>query len=202
MDLAQERFETAAAAMGCLSNATRSGDMLNDEVMDCLSNAPLEALIEGINSVAPNGFAPQVELEESNTFPALAEADPGTLPGSGMDPKAFLPALPSHLLHTGRFSHGVQLIGGHTTHDGRTFANGKPEEFISGDDIRRVVFGKRWPRISNETITKGLKLYPPSAFGTVYDRAWHVAGDVVFTCMYVARQGIPGVSNGTLSLLS
>jgi hypothetical protein len=39
---------------------------------------------------------------------------------------------------------------------------------------------------SNETITKALALYPlGDEFPTQWDRAWNMAGQVVFTCMYV-----------------
>jgi hypothetical protein len=50
---------------------------------------------------------------------------------------------------------------------------------------------------SNETITKVLALYPlGDEFPTQWDRAWNIAGQVVFTCMYVL------ISNYCLHLTS
>jgi len=57
----------------------------------------------------------------------------------------FLPSLPSRLITSGRFS-TVEFIGGHCTGDGNTFAGGKPAQFQTEDDIRRIVFS-RWPGV-------------------------------------------------------
>ncbi|KAF9021626.1 alpha/beta-hydrolase [Hymenopellis radicata] len=81
----------------------------------------------------------------------------------------------------------VDFIGGHCSGDGNTFVGGSPDEFVTDDDIKRIVFG-RWPATTKETIDAGLALYPSpdapgSSFATQYDRASAIAGDIVFTCL-------------------
>jgi surface antigen len=54
-----------------------------------------------------------------------------------------------------------------------------------------------WDGKSNETITKALALYPlGDEFPTQWDRAWNLAGQVVFTCMYAL---VPPTSIDTLT---
>ncbi len=60
-------------------------------------------------------------------------------------PTGFLPGLPSRLIESGNFS-TVEFIGGHCTNDGRTFAGGAPEDFVTDSDIKRLVFS-RWPAV-------------------------------------------------------
>lgn len=153
-----------------------------------MREASLGALVGAINRV-PNGqFSPAVE-----------------------GPGGFLPDLPSRLIHQGNFS-TVEFMGGHCTGDGKTFAGGTPEQFVTDDDIKRIVFS-RWPGVvrvcddhlclfipqSNATIDKALALYPSpdmpgSPYPTQWDRAWTMAGEIIFTCMYV-RCTILNLSN-------
>ncbi|KAJ7599204.1 Alpha/Beta hydrolase protein [Mycena floridula] len=127
------------------------------EALACMRKASLGALVSAMNRT-PNGqFAPVLE-----------------------GPGGFLPDLPSRLIHSGNFS-TVELIAGHCTGDGRTFAGGRPEQFVTEEDIKTIVFS-RWPSVSNATKDKALALYPlGDEFPTQYDRAWTIAGDVVFT---------------------
>ena len=60
-------------------------------------------------------------------------------------PTGFLPGLPSRLIESGNFS-TVEFIGGHCANDGRTFAGGAPEDFVTDSDIERLVFS-RWPAV-------------------------------------------------------
>lgn len=60
-------------------------------------------------------------------------------------PTGFLPQLPSHLIAAGMFS-TVDFIGGHCTNDGRTFVGGSPDQFVTDNDVRRLVFS-RWPGV-------------------------------------------------------
>lgn len=144
----------------------------------------LGALVSAVNRVPNGAFAPVID-----------------------GPGGFLPDLPSRLIASGNFS-AVDYVGGHCTGDGKTFASGKPSSFVTDDDIRRIVFS-RWPGVvsvatispwlffwnntwyqSNATIDKALALYPPpgapnSPFPTQWDRAWTMAGEIIFTCMFV-----------------
>ncbi|TFL00758.1 Alpha/Beta hydrolase protein [Pterulicium gracile] len=176
MTMVQQRFEVAASAMSCAVGGFSS----DTEIMKCLESAPLDSLIAGINSIPNNHLAPHLE--------------PDSMLNDGLKTESFLPALPSTLLRTGRFARNVQFIGGHATHDGRNFAGGRPEHFQNESDVRRLVFGGRWPWVTNATINKGLALYPPSGpgspFADEWERAWTVGGNVVFTCMdlFAAQQ--------------
>ncbi|TFK33991.1 Alpha/Beta hydrolase protein [Crucibulum laeve] len=131
--------------------------------MSCLRAASIGAIVSAINRT-PNGqFSPIID-----------------------GPSGFLPDLPSRLISAGNFN-TVDFIGGHCTGDGRTFAGGKPSQFITEDDVRRLVFS-RWPGVSNATIDNALRLYPSpdtpgSPFATQYDRAYTMAGEIIFTCM-------------------
>ncbi|KAF8754561.1 Alpha beta-hydrolase [Rhizoctonia solani] len=69
------------------------------EAMACLRAAPLSELIKSINSVRNNYLAPTID-----------------------GPNGFIPDLPSRLITQGKFRRGIDLIGGHTTNDGRNFA--------------------------------------------------------------------------------
>lgn len=64
----------------------------------------------------------------------------------------FLPDRPSRLIHSGNFS-TVKFIGGHCTGDGKTFAVGKPEQFMTDNDIRTLVFS-RWPSVVRYVSTR------------------------------------------------
>ncbi|KAG7448386.1 alpha/beta-hydrolase [Guyanagaster necrorhizus] len=151
-------FTSAIKFIGCSSPA--------NNVMPCLRSASLGAIVSAINRIPvtqPSQFAPVIE-----------------------GPTGFLPGLPSRLIESGNFS-TVEFIGGHCTNDGRTFAGGPPEDFVTDADIKRLVFS-RWPAVSNATIVKALALYPSpqisgSPFATQYDRAWTMAGEIVFTCL-------------------
>lgn len=63
-------------------------------------------------------------------------------------PFGFLPELPSRLISAGKF-HSVDFVGGHCTGDGKSFAGGKPEQFVTDDDIRTRVF-LRWPGVVSQ----------------------------------------------------
>ncbi|KAI0322568.1 Alpha/Beta hydrolase protein [Amylostereum chailletii] len=130
------------------------------DALACLRNASVTSIISGINSVGPVG--PGVD---------------GT----------FLPDLPSNLLRQGRFS-TVEFMGGHCTNDGRTFANGAPEDFHTNADIVERIFHDRWTGVSNNTLKRMFEFYPEvgapgSPFDTEYDLAWTISQDVVFGCM-------------------
>ncbi|KAK7046454.1 carboxylic ester hydrolase [Favolaschia claudopus] len=155
MDQTNAFFESAAGFIGCPSSGS--------DAMPCFRNASLGAIVSAINRIPNGAFAPVVE-------------------GAG----GFLPDLPSRLIASGRISN-VSFVGGHCTGDGKTFAVGKPDDFQSDEDIRRLVFS-RWPGVSNATIDKALALYPEpnatgSPFATQWDRAWTMAGEIIFTCM-------------------
>lgn len=98
-----------------------------------------ESIITGINAIGNGDIGPVVD---------------GT----------FLPDFPSHLITSGRFS-VVEYMGGHCTHDGkenpllslisanivdvvsgRTFAGGKPSQFVTDEDIVALTF-PRWPYV-------------------------------------------------------
>jgi hypothetical protein len=147
-----------------------------------MRQASLGAIVSAINRT-PNGeFAPVIEAAGG-----------------------FLPDLPSRLIHAGNFSRVENFMGGHCTGDGKTFAVGRPEQFVTDDDIKRLVFS-RWPSVvsglkfvmalkslalqSNATMDKALALYPSpdtpgSPFPTQWDRAWTMAGEIIFACMLV-----------------
>ncbi|KAK0444571.1 Alpha/Beta hydrolase protein [Desarmillaria tabescens] len=143
------------------------------------------------------GYGPtRTEAEVEATFRAIVSATnriPGNQPSQFAPviegPAGFLPGLPSRLIESGNFS-TVEFIGGHCTNDGRTFAGGPPEDFVTDADIERLVFS-RWPAVSNATMAKALMLYPSpqtsgSPFATQYDRAWTMAGEAIFTCLWNA----------------
>ncbi|KAJ7274634.1 Alpha/Beta hydrolase protein [Mycena rebaudengoi] len=163
-------FETAAGIIGCPASGSAS--------MPCLRSASLGAIVSAINRIENGAFAPVIE-----------------------GPGGFLPDLPSRLISAGKF-HNVEFVGGHCTGDGKTFAAGKPEDFRTADDIRRIVFS-RWPGVSNATIDKALALYPEpgapgSPFATQWDRAWTMAGEIIFTCMdwfFAEKLAANGVKN-------
>ncbi|KAJ7599209.1 Alpha/Beta hydrolase protein [Mycena floridula] len=128
------------------------------EALECMREASLGAIVSAINR-ARGSFAPVLE-----------------------GPGGFLPDLPSRLIRSGNFSN-VDLMAGHCTGDGKTFAGGRPEQFVTEDDVKRLVFA-RMPSVSNATREKGLAMYPLSdAFPTQWDRAWSMASDVVFSAM-------------------
>ncbi|KAJ7825505.1 Alpha/Beta hydrolase protein [Mycena olivaceomarginata] len=167
-------FASAAEFMGCPASGS--------DAMPCMRNASLGAIVSAINRIPLNGsFAPVIE---------------------GAD--GFLPDLPSRLIASGRMKN-AEFVGGHCTGDGKTFAVGKPEDFQTDDDIRRLVFS-RWPGVSNATIDKALAIYPEpnatgSPFPTQWDRAWTMAGEIIFTCMdwFLAEKLI---SNGVKNVFS
>ncbi|PPQ64464.1 hypothetical protein CVT24_008474 [Panaeolus cyanescens] len=135
------------------------------DALKCLRKSSSGAIVSAINTVpnAARAFAPIID-----------------------GPTGFLPDLPSQLIASGKFA-PVDFMGGHCSNDGRTFAGGKPEQFNTDSDVRRLVFS-RWPGVSNATIDKALELYPSptlsgSPFVTQYDRAATMAGDIIFTCM-------------------
>ncbi|KAL0576629.1 hypothetical protein V5O48_005359 [Marasmius crinis-equi] len=153
----ENNFVNAAKFIGC---PTTGGSL---DTLDCMRNASLGAIVSAINRT-PNGeMAPVVE-----------------------GPGGFLPDLPSRLIASGNIS-AVEYNGGHCTGDGKTFASGSPDQFVTDDDVKRIVFS-RWPGVSNETRDQALALYPISngtdgAFPTEWDRAWTMAGEAVFACM-------------------
>lgn len=71
----------------------------------------------------------------------------------------FLPDLPSHLLRDGRFN-AVDILAGHCTNDGRTFAGGQPSQFITDADITRLTFNTRWPYVVSATMAMRLSHRP------------------------------------------
>ncbi|KAF8157104.1 alpha/beta-hydrolase [Crassisporium funariophilum] len=160
------------------NNAASFAGCSATNTMDCLRKASIGGLISAMNRTPNGAFAPIVE-----------------------GPKGFLPDLPSKLITAGKFN-PVEFIGGHCTGDGRSFAGGKPEQFNTEDDIRKIVFS-RWPGVSNDTITQALTLYPApetagSPFATQYDRAATMAGDIIFSCMdsFFAQKSLDkGVKN-------
>ncbi|KAF8997748.1 alpha/beta-hydrolase [Cyathus striatus] len=156
-------------AQGIFENVT-SALGCSEPSMACVRNATTAQFVEIINSNANGVFTPQIE-----------------------GPSGFLPQLPSRLIAEGKISN-VEFIGGHCTGDGKTFAGGTPEQFVTDDDIRRIVFS-RWPSVTNDTIDKALAIYPEpdipgSPFQTQWDRASTMAGEIVFTCMdwFLAEQ--------------
>ncbi|KAJ7245630.1 Alpha/Beta hydrolase protein [Mycena haematopus] len=155
MNQTNPSFTSAAGFIGCPASG--------DEAMPCLRKASLGAIVSAINRIPNGAFAPVIE-----------------------DANGFLPDLPSRLIASGKIQN-VQFVGGHCTGDGKTFAGGSPEDFQTDDDIRRIVFS-RWPGVSNATIDKALAMYPEpnapgSPFPTQWDRAWTMAGEIIFTCM-------------------
>ena len=69
----------------------------------------IESIVTGINAIGVGRIGPTVD---------------GT----------FIPDLPSRLLRDGRFN-TVDLLAGHCTNDGRTFAGGQPSQFVTDADI-------------------------------------------------------------------
>ncbi|KAJ7866069.1 Alpha/Beta hydrolase protein [Mycena olivaceomarginata] len=135
----------------------------------------------------------------SDAMPCLRNASLGAIVGA-INHIQTAPSPP--LIAAGKIASDVEFVGGHCTGDGKTFAVGKPEDFKTDDDIRRLVFS-RWPGVSNATIDKALALYPEpdapgSPFQTQWDRAWTMAGEAIFTCMdwYLAEKlSASGVKN-------
>ena len=89
----------------------------SSDILSCMRNASLGALVSAMNRT-PFG-APVVE-----------------------GPGRFLPDLPSRLIRAGNFS-TVEFIGGHCTGDGTMFAGGTPDQFVTDDDVKRIVAGCR-----------------------------------------------------------
>ncbi|CAE6402393.1 unnamed protein product [Rhizoctonia solani] len=133
------------------------------EAMACLRAAPLSELIKSINSVRNNYLAPTID-----------------------GPNGFIPDLPSRLITQGKFRRGIDLIGGHTTNDGRNFA-GNPKNVNTDEDVRTAVTN-RYRHVTNATLDKALQLYPSpgtsgSPFVDNYDRAWTIMQDIIMGCM-------------------
>ncbi|KAF8997733.1 alpha/beta-hydrolase [Cyathus striatus] len=154
-------FKNVTSALGCSGN-----------LMACVRNGTTAQFIDIINTNPNGAFSPQAE-----------------------GPTGFLPQYPSRLIAEGKFNN-VEFIGGHCTGDGKTFAVGTPDQFVTDDDIRRLVFS-RWPSVvsTNATIDEALQVYPApdvpgSPFQTQWDRAWTMAGEIVYTCMdwFLAEQ--------------
>ncbi|KAG7086873.1 hypothetical protein E1B28_002794 [Marasmius oreades] len=152
----ERNFANAAKFIGCPTTGSSS------ETLSCMRNASLGAIVSAMNRI-PNGeFAPVVE-----------------------GPGGFLPDLPSRLIASGKFAE-VEYNGGHCTGDGKTFASGSPDQFVTDEDVKRIVFS-RWPGVSEELRNEALALYPllseNGTFPTEWDRAWTMAGEAVFACM-------------------
>ncbi|KDQ29931.1 hypothetical protein PLEOSDRAFT_154655 [Pleurotus ostreatus PC15] len=129
-------------------------------VMQCLRNASIGAIVSAINHAS---------------VPPVIEG-----------PGGFLPDLPSHLIVSGRLNN-VGFIGGHCTNDGRTFVGGTPAQFVSEDDIRRLLFA-RYSGVTAATMQRAFELYPApdvagSPFKTQYERASQMSQDIVLGCM-------------------
>lgn len=131
------------------------------DTLGCLRTASLESIVTGINAIGVGRIGPTVD---------------GT----------FIPDLPSRLLRDGRFN-TVDLLAGHCTNDGRTFAGGQPSQFVTDADITALTLST-YPFLTNRTLDAVFDFYPKvnasgSPFSTEYDLAGTIAGDVVFTCM-------------------
>ncbi|KAJ3729523.1 Alpha/Beta hydrolase protein [Lentinula raphanica] len=116
------------------------------EMFSCMRNASIGAIVGAINSIPAGKFSPVVE-------------------GIG----GFMPDLPSRLIHSGNFSTVEALIAGHCTGDGKTFAGGSPNQFVTDEDIKDIVF-TRWPGVA-------LAMYPApnttdAEITSEWDRAW------------------------------
>ncbi|KAF7324202.1 Carboxylic ester hydrolase [Mycena kentingensis (nom. inval.)] len=156
-------FEQAASFIGCPTSGPAS--------MPCMRKASVGALIGAVNHIRNGAFAPVIE----------GPSDPRSTTTD-----AFLVDLPSRLIHAGAFPN-VDFVGGHCTGDGKTFSSGRPEQFVTDDDVKRLVFS-RWPGVSNATQDRALALYPApgtpgSPFATQFDRASAMAGEAIFVCM-------------------
>ncbi|KAJ3835491.1 Alpha/Beta hydrolase protein [Lentinula raphanica] len=152
----EQYTNSSATFVGCPSSGT--------EMFSCMRNASIGAIVGAINSIPAGKFSPVVE-------------------GIG----GFMPDLPSRLIHAGNFSTVEALIAGHCTGDGKTFAGGSPNQFVTDEDIKDIVF-TRWPGVSNETRDQALAMYPApnttdAEITSEWDRAWLMAGEVIFTCM-------------------
>ncbi|KAG8683652.1 hypothetical protein FRC08_014156, partial [Ceratobasidium sp. 394] len=79
--------------------------------MSCLRAAPLSTLTKSINNVRNNFLAPTID-----------------------GPNGFLPDLPSRLISQGKFHRGIDLIAGHMTNDGASFA-GNPKNVNTDADV-------------------------------------------------------------------
>lgn len=114
--------------MACMRNTSLGKDFTTistaPHALTCCSGD----IVGAINITTPGQFGPVVD-----------------------GPSGIMPDLPSRLLAKDRFASDVEFVGGHCTHDGRTFAGdtfpgGRPEQFVTDDDIRRLVFS-RWPGV-------------------------------------------------------
>lgn len=142
--------------------------------LSCLRCAPLENIVRAINGV-PTGR------------PSAVVDGPG----------GFLPALPSRLLAEGRFAR-VDVLAGHCTNDGRSFVGGRPEDFVTDDDIATRVFSRWGTHVTNSTIQRALAMYPRAKFESQYERAWTMAQEIMFGCMdwlLADRMRAKGVQN-------
>ncbi|KAJ3782110.1 Alpha/Beta hydrolase protein [Lentinula aff. detonsa] len=155
-----EQYTNASASfVGCPTSGTK--------MFTCMREASVgkySAIVGAINSIPAGKFAPVVE-----------------------GPGGFMPDLPSRLIHSGNFSTVDALIAGHCTGDGKTFAGGSPDQFVTEDDVKDIVFS-RWPSVSNETRDQALAMYPvpnttDTEINSEWDRAWLMAGEIIFTCM-------------------
>ncbi|KAJ4482604.1 Alpha/Beta hydrolase protein [Lentinula aciculospora] len=152
----EEYTNASASFVGCPTSGS--------EMVACMRNASIGAIVGAINSVPAGKFAPVVE-----------------------GPGGFMPDLPSRLIHSGNFSTVESLIAGHCTGDGKTFAGGSPDQFVTDEDIKNIVFS-RWPGVDNKTQHQALSMYPAAnttdpEITSEWDRAWLMAEEIIFTCM-------------------
>ncbi len=66
-----------------------------------------------------------------------------------------MPGLPSRLIRAGNYT-PVDFIGGHCSGDGNTFVGGSPDEFVTDDDIKRIVFSRYPATVSAWELSHGL----------------------------------------------
>ncbi|EJD05088.1 alpha/beta-hydrolase [Fomitiporia mediterranea MF3/22] len=152
----ESMFKTIAEVIGC--------PVSDPQVMSCLRNASLGALIAAINAVPFETLAPVID-----------------------GPGGIRPELRVALIRSGNFS-VVDFIGGHCTNDGRFSVGGTPEDYKTDADVIRFVFSRIRPYITNETIQEALAIYPApgvpgSPFATQYDRAAIMYQDIAYGCM-------------------
>ncbi|KAH8834779.1 alpha/beta-hydrolase [Flagelloscypha sp. PMI_526] len=133
---------------GCTS-PTGSGS----ESLACLRTAPLSSIVDAINNLTNNRWDPVPD-----------------------GPNGFLPDIPAKLVKQGRFA-PVDVIVGVTSGDGKTFCGGKPEDFVTENDIRTKTFS-RWLSVTNETQTDAIALYIDEE--SIYDKAWNISVDIIF----------------------
>ncbi|KAJ8700675.1 hypothetical protein PTI98_003682 [Pleurotus ostreatus] len=147
-----EQAETTFKNVASIVGCTGS----NAKIMKCLRNASVGALASAINK---------------GSYPPLIEG-----------PGGFLPGLPTHLLHSGKFKK-VDFMGGHTTDDVRVLIAAAPEAFQSEEDIRRILF----PHLTAGLLDKAFKLYPPpgtpgSPYANEYERGAQMFQDSTLGC--------------------